>query len=89
MLARAHFGVGQFDEALIAQRAAVQLAEPSDRDRMERELTALEADIAEWRDENGSLRTEKWLARIAELEREIAEIEADPDVQIWLREERR
>ncbi len=87
--ARALFRLGRFDEALAEQRQALKEARADSEEEFRGYLDRLEADIAEWRDENGKLRTEKWLARIAELDREIAEIEADPDVQIWLREENR
>ncbi len=49
---------------------------------------ALVADIDALQDDRGRPCDDVWRQRDSELEREIAEIEADPDVQIWLREKR-
>ncbi len=83
-LARALFRLGSFDEALDHQRAALAAAPDGMKEEFDSYLKRLEADIAEWRDENGQLRVAKWTAKLEELDRQIAELEADPDVRMWL-----
>jgi WD40 repeat protein/serine/threonine protein kinase len=83
-LARALFRRGRFDEALAEHRTALSHVVGYRKEACQKSLTRLEADIAEWRDENGQLRVATWTAKLVELDRQIAELEADPDVRMWL-----
>ncbi len=84
IVARALFSLGHFDEALAKQRDALDHADERWKADYQRALERMEAEIAEWRDENGQLRVAKWTAKLEELDRQIAELEADPDVRMWL-----
>jgi WD40 repeat protein/serine/threonine protein kinase len=82
-LAWALFRLGRFDEALAAERKAIELAPVNERGVYEGFLRRLEADVRSWSDDAGQLRREEWMAKLEELDREIAELEADPDVRLW------
>ncbi len=83
-LARALFRLGRFDEALTQQREAIAETQVEARSQLQQDLDRLESDIAAWRDESGQLRRADWTQRSATLTREIAELERDPDVRLWL-----
>jgi WD40 repeat protein/serine/threonine protein kinase len=83
-LARALFRLGRFDEALAEQRRAFEAASARAQVEYQGYLQKLEADIASWRDESGALRRDVWTEKLRALEREIAELEADRDVQLWM-----
>ena len=83
-LARALFRLGRFDEALAEQRTALAEAQAEEKADYQKYLQRLESDIATWRDESGNLRRAEWTAKLDALTREIAELEQDPDVRLWL-----
>jgi len=87
-LARALFRLGRFDEALAEQRSAIAETQPEARSGLRQDLQKLETDIAAWRDEGGQLRRTEWTDRIATLTREIAGLEQDPEVRLWLEKAR-
>lgn len=83
-LARAFFRLGRFDEALAEQHAALAQAPAEEQAQYRQYLQRLEADVAAWRDESGNLRRAEWTAKLDSLTHEIAELEQDRDVRLWL-----
>jgi hypothetical protein len=83
-LVRALFRLGRFDDALAEQRRQLDEASDAEKAVYQARLERLEVEIAEWRDENGQLRVSEWTSKLAQLDRQIAELEADPDVRMWL-----
>lgn len=86
-LARALYRLGRFDDAIDEQRKALEGANEADKKEYHELLDRLITDIASWRDEAGNIRNEEWKGKLEALDAEIAILEADPDVQLWLASE--
>ncbi len=87
-LAQALFRNGRFDDALAEAHLALAAAREDQKDEYAGSLQRLERDIATWRDESGRVRHAEWRSKVEELDRDIAAIERDPDVRLWIKEGR-
>ncbi|MBL8858293.1 MAG: protein kinase [Planctomycetes bacterium] len=89
VLALSLFRLGQFDEALNQQLKAV-MESPDDKKAEHLDLQhRLEFEVSRWRDGLGNLNRDEWAGRLATLDREIAAIQEEADVRLWMETERR